>query len=1356
MTGIRRTFLKTYPKPERGEDNFTKEIDQFFEHQILIILGAPGLGKTTVFTQAADVETNAQFIRIGEFLATDDVTDFENKILYLDGLDEQRSKSGGKSVMDALVAKIKQAKPIKVRISCRVAEWLGENDLHLLKHIFPQSDVIQLNLQPLSENDIQSLLKYLDSNINLNDFTQGAYKHDLVEFLQNPGDLILLHQFYNSAQKWPETRAELMEGACFSLIQETNRVHYDEKDDQLTDFELVHYSEYLSAVMLLSGVEGLALTRLEANRSFPPIHKLAGDMFRLKVAASRRVYSQVENQRISARHRKISEYMAARYLARRVREGMSLRRLMTLLTGFDGTTAPELRGVYAWLVTLLAGVAEHVLHHDPYGAVVYGDTYSWSPNTKRKALCLLKNLALKDPWFRHNDRSVKELAGLIDESLIPEIIKIVSEDDGQSHLLGVIFDALSEADTKRNHKLENALINFIKDESKPDHYREDAIQALCGVLKGDLNSLKLILGELNTGNIKDERQYLRGALFEKLYPEYVKPNEIVDYLIEPAPNFIGSYYMFLLHKIVQKTPIGELQALASSAKTWASQNKLGRYQHQFMNSLSVELIKKFYNSAEIKDIYSWLCFNINKHGSSVLNSDKKSELAEVMSKDPRKQFYIFKFVYQIERRSENVNSIFRKFKELVSYSVDNSIFVANLYQDLKYSKELDFDLFKLLCYCFFHVTEGCGVLTIEEMESLASKRPELHSCFEKEKFCSLENIRWRQEHYIGEKRAAISERQRVDQNKFEFEKKRKSIECGRATEHLIYYAKIWLGHFIDIDKNITPRERLNHEIGDGNAEIAILGFRESLKFNIFKNVEEIAKLDLENKYFEISFLMDAALQVISSMDGREAILELPSGILKLAVCYYLAKISTTSNVINWIREAKPELYADTVEEFWRVQLQARPEITELPRLYEMEENHANLSFFSSAALRILNDGIKLSPKLLSTMLSVILKSIDKNTLIPLVDRALKSRHKKIEFTKALWLAVGFRCNADLYYDKVKSEIFKNSESKWVFRKFLLSSIDEKEENGRYKLPAIYRFKVCKILLSCFDNISEKISGSIRVIAERSDTEVARQLRAAIYTFSDDTSDDAVRYLEQLRGDKSLDNWRWEINYASANQLRALREARFTYPNVDQVVRTLSNSEPANSSDLKALIIDTLTEISEDIRHGNTDPYKQFWNIDCQGKPTTVHVDENTARDRLLDLIRLKLKHLDIVAEPEARYADDKRADIAIYYKSMKLPIEIKRDDHREIWTAARNQLKERYTRDPGSEGNGIYLLFWFDGKQMVRPPDGIRKPSCALSLKEAISQVIPESAMGLIEPIVIDAAVPTEKQSGLGSRKVKV
>lgn len=96
---------------------------------------------------------------------------------------------------------------------------------------------------------------------------------------------------------------------------------------------------------------------------------------------------------------------------------------------------------------------------------------------------------------------------------------------------------------------------------------------------------------------------------------------------------------------------------------------------------------------------------------------------------------------------------------------------------------------------------------------------------------------------------------------------------------------------------------------------------------------------------------------------------------------------------------------------------------------------------------------------------------------------------------------------------------------------------------------------------------------------------------------------------------------------------------------------------------------------------------------------------------------------------------------------MKLPIEIKRDDHDKIWSAAEKQLEKQYTRDPASEGNGIYLLFWFDGKGMAKPPKGIEKPLNAEDLKKAIDLVIPERSQGLIESLVIDVSVPEDKWS---------
>ena len=49
-------------------------------------------------------------------------------------------------------------------------------------------------------------------------------------------------------------------------------------------------------------------------------------------------------------------------------------------------------------------------------------------------------------------------------------------------------------------------------------------------------------------------------------------------------------------------------------------------------------------------------------------------------------------------------------------------------------------------------------------------------------------------------------------------------------------------------------------------------------------------------------------------------------------------------------------------------------------------------------------------------------------------------------------------------------------------------------------------------------------------------------------------------------------------------------------------------------------------------------------------------------------------------------------------------VEIKKSIHRNLWSAIRNQLIAKYTRDPTAGGCGIYLVFWF-GKGLCQPPE---------------------------------------------------
>ena len=113
--------------------------------------------------------------------------------------------------------------------------------------------------------------------------------------------------------------------------------------------------------------------------------------------------------------------------------------------------------------------------------------------------------------------------------------------------------------------------------------------------------------------------------------------------------------------------------------------------------------------------------------------------------------------------------------------------------------------------------------------------------------------------------------------------------------------------------------------------------------------------------------------------------------------------------------------------------------------------------------------------------------------------------------------------------------------------------------------------------------------------------------------------------------------------------------------------------------------------------------------------------------------------LGINAQPEGHYADDKRADIRVSYRGFNVPIEIKESRHRELWSSARNQLVRKYTREPGSQGYGIYLVLWFGADRVPVSPDG-KRPSSANRLKKSLEAALSPSERRMISIVVIDVA----------------
>jgi hypothetical protein len=124
---------------------------------------------------------------------------------------------------------------------------------------------------------------------------------------------------------------------------------------------------------------------------------------------------------------------------------------------------------------------------------------------------------------------------------------------------------------------------------------------------------------------------------------------------------------------------------------------------------------------------------------------------------------------------------------------------------------------------------------------------------------------------------------------------------------------------------------------------------------------------------------------------------------------------------------------------------------------------------------------------------------------------------------------------------------------------------------------------------------------------------------------------------------------------------------------------------------------------------------------------------------------LILAPLAVTAEREVSYVDDKRADIKVSAKGYSIPIEIKCEWNPDLWKAVEAQLIDKYTRDPASDGFGIYLVIWFDGtRQKATPLDGgaRARPKSPAELRERLTAMIPEAHRHKIVVMVLDCSLP--------------
>ncbi len=259
-----------------------------------------------------------------------------------------------------------------------------------------------------------------------------------------------------------------------------------------------------------------------------------------------------------------------------------------------------------------------------------------------------------------------------------------------------------------------------------------------------------------------------------------------------------------------------------------------------------------------------------------------------------------------------------------------------------------------------------------------------------------------------------------------------------------------------------------------------------------------------------------------------------------------------------------------------------------------------------------------------------------------------------------------------------------------------------------------------------------------------DMNASDSVRGLIEQLAAISTKDASNALEALASDRDLRPWHSHLADSTHRQNALCREAGFVHGDVAQVLDTLSCGAPANAADLAALTLEHLHQVAGNIRDGNTSDWRQYWNVDQYCRPLNPR-PENTCRDALLSDLKNRLLPLGVDVQGEGSYADGKRADIRVSFPRFNVPIEIKRSNHRDLWSAIRSQLIARYVRDPGTGGHGIYVVFWFGEREGHRPaPPGAGPiPTSPAELESLLRNTLSHEEQFRIRICVIDVSVPS-------------
>ena len=1351
---IPRRATRKKSAPEQSE---TRLLAEWRDLDAYVLLAEPGAGKSKAFKQEQKAdEAGARYFTAQDFVTLVPRADWSNKTLFIDGLDEMRAGSGSHDALEDIRRRLDELDRPRFRLSCREADWFGAIDVQRLHAVAPQGEIEVLQLEPLGLQDIKTLLRQLPDKVpDVDRFMQEAEQQQLMPLLGNPLLLELMVEAVRGG-KLPDGRSETYKLACEKLASERNPFHRLARRPKPVNVDnLLGDAGLLCAVLLLTGSEGFTDDANGGAGHEIPIEGLPADLGvqDAGIVFSSRVFS-VDGDRRSPRHRTIAEYLAARAIAKPVAlDELPINRVLALMS-VDGGLVEPLRGLNAWLAVHCLSERRLLIDLDPLGVVLYGDVRSFSVSEKRWVLDGLHREARRFQWFRNGNWETHPFGALGTRDMVATFKELLAKPDrtpAYQSLLECALDAIKHGDDMP--ELAGDLEAVVRDASFRDGIRQLAIGAWLQQSKNERSQAVGWLREIRAGQINDRISNLSGELLRGLYPDHVGPVEALEFLHPSSVPGLSGDRLFWVAEFLDRTPARSLPSVADGllerVKTWDSLRSAHEL-HHFIGELLFRVLEAAGESEPIDRIYRWLGLGLDEHGLSALGEAATRGIRDWLSVHPQTQKELY--AHAISQMPDGAPST-----SLNLYRAEQRLYGAERPRDwyrwlLELAAKNNNEVLAQDCLV------QAGLAAINRLPQFDISMEDVERWLAKHRQRWPASAKWLKDARLALDHAQGKERRRSLKREAESRAARVSwrtelvpnlaaINDGAATPGLMHQiALAYLNKFTDIAGD-TPEARVrDFLVGSAEeAEAAINGVRRTLQRADLPPVDDILRLDLEQRYHPIrpACLLAAEL---NQRDDPTAALQWSDSLARQMVAFRLT--DGAGNTPAWyslLAEQRPLIVADVMEPYVRSRVRQHAD-RHITGLFEL----AREGWYRQVGQLILPGLLRSFPNRANDAQRFVLN----RSLLPAASRHLERLVFKevVDSRLALksldagqriaWYVASLQFDGETRSRELMDFIGRSQSRAADLGHALENQSDRGEEWSRLPIEALAR-----LIEVLGPHASPEFRSGVSTVTDADRRrDLVRPLIQRMAALADPMAGDE---LKRLRALPAMKNWSVAIEAALYEHVRVARAARFSHATVEEIAHTLANQSPANALDLAALVIDQLRAIERKLRD-EADGLLLFRRDD----KLTPKV-ENECRNVLLHMLRDPLLRHEVELEKEASAAQDKRVDLrptaTIRGQRVVVPVEVKKDADKgdrekrwSLWTAWREQLDKLYVVDPYTRGVGVYLVLWFGVKPLFTP-EGVA-PLDAKHLQRLLIERIPIDDRGRLHVVVMDLSLQRVEQ----------